>query len=62
MEEKRIPVYGKDAENHQKRMFDWILIDGKYYMETKDRNGHMIRKPADEAITAYKQLQDKQAG
>lgn len=62
MGEKRIPVYGKDAENKQKRMFDCIMINGKPFIETKDSHGHKIRTPATEAITAYRQLQEQQAG
>lgn len=62
MEENHVPVYGKDAEDKTKRMFDWILINGKPFMETKDSHGHTIRTPASEAITAYKRLQRRQAG
>ncbi|MBR5109053.1 MAG: hypothetical protein IK099_02565 [Clostridia bacterium] len=57
MEEKRIPVYGKDAEDKEKRAFDWIVVNGRPYMETKDRSGHKVLTPAKDAIAAYKKLQ-----
>ena len=56
MELKRIPVYGKDTEDKQKRAFDWIMIDGKMYVETVNRDGHKVRTPASAAIIAYKKL------
>lgn len=62
MGEKRISVYGKDAENKQKRMFDWIMINGKPFIETKDSHGNKVWTPATEAITAYRKLQEQQAG
>lgn len=60
MEEKRVTVYGEDAEQNQKRMFDWIVINGRAYMETKDSHGHRIRTPATKAFAAYKKIQPKQ--
>lgn len=59
MEQKRIPVYGKDTEDKQKRAFDWIMIDGKMFVETVNRDGHKVRTPASAAITAYKKLQQQ---
>ncbi|MBQ4290409.1 MAG: hypothetical protein II719_04360 [Clostridia bacterium] len=62
MGEKRISVYGKDAENNQKRMFDWVKVNGQLYIEAKDSHGHKIRTPAAEAISAYRQLKSQKAG
>ena len=57
MEDKRIAVYGKDAEDKEKRAFDWIRIKGQLFVETKDRHGRTVRTPAKEALAPYKQLQ-----
>lgn len=62
MGEKRISVYGKDAENNQKRMFDWVKVNGQLYIEAKGSHGHKIRTPASEAISAYRQLKSQKAG
>lgn len=62
MEENRVTVYGKDAEDNQKRMFDWIKVGGKLYVETKDSHGHKIRTPASTVIERYRQIQKQQAG
>lgn len=56
MEEKRITVYGKDAEDKDKRAFDWIMVDGHPFMETKDRRGHKVLTPAKDAMDAYRRL------
>ena len=59
MEEKRITVYGKDAEDKEKRAFDWIMVDGHPYLETKDRYGHKVVTPANAAIAALKRLKQQ---
>ena len=56
MEENRISVYGKDAEDKEKRAFDLILIDGQPYVETVSREGHKIKTPAIAAVSAIKRL------
>ena len=60
MEEKRIPVFGKDAEGKSKRGFDVILIDGKPYVESINRQGHRVKTPVDAALTAVMQLQESE--
>ena len=62
MIEKRIPFYGKDTENTLKRMFDWIMVNGSIFIETKDTKGRKIRTPAIEAFTAYERIKEQQAG
>jgi len=57
MVKNSIPVYGKDAEGHKKRAFDWVTENGETFMETKI-GATKIRTPAREAIIAYKQLQE----
>ena len=59
MDNDRIPIYGRDAEGHRKRAFDMILVQGLPFMETKDRTGHIIRAPADEALNAIEKLKQK---
>lgn len=56
MEEKRMTVYGKDAENKDKRMFDYVTINGQLFVETKDSHGHRIRTLAAKAFAAYQQM------
>ena len=56
MEENRIRVYGKDAEDKEKRAFDLILVDGQPYVETVSREGHKIKTPANAAISAIEWL------
>lgn len=62
MEQERIPVYGKDPEDKEKRAFDWIMINGCLFIETKDRYGHTIRTPANKALAPYKKLQQQARG
>lgn len=59
MKDDRIPIYGHDAEGHRKRAFDLILVQGLPFMETKDRTGHIIRAPADDALDAIEKLKQK---
>lgn len=56
MDNDRISIYGKDAEGNKKRACDMILIRGRPFMEMKDRYGHIIRAPADEAVSAIEKL------
>ena len=56
MEENRITVYGKDAEDQDKRAFDVIMKDGKPCFETKDRYGKKVWTSASEALAACKRL------
>ena len=60
MEENRVPVFGKDAEEHEKRAFDWILVDGQPVVETKYNNVR-IRTPLPRVLDGYKRLTQKQA-
>lgn len=62
MKEERVSVFGKDAEEHDKRAFDWILVNGQPYMETKDRHGNKVRTPVNRVVAGYEQLKRKQAG
>ena len=59
MKDERVPVYGKDAEGNRKRGFDWLMIDGKPYIESVTREGHKVKTPAYEAANAFKELQEK---
>ena len=62
MEENRIPVFGKDSEEHDKRAFDWVIVDGKPVVETKDhRTGARVRTPLDKVLAGYERLKQKQA-
>ncbi len=62
MKEKRVPVYGKDAEGKKKRAFDWLeQEDGQTYAETINREGHKVKTPVDAALAALEQLH-QQAG
>ncbi len=56
MQEKRIAVYGKDAEGKRKRAFDMVRIQGTQFLETKDRHGHKIITPVGDAMNALNQL------
>jgi len=55
-EEKRIPIYGKDAEDQARRAFDIVMKDGQPCIETKDRYGHKVWTAAREAFEACKRL------
>ncbi len=58
MTEKRISVYGKDAEGKRKRAFDWLeLEDGQLVVETITRDGHKVIIPINVVEAALKQLQ-----
>ena len=60
MEEKRIPVYGEDAEGKRKRAFDWLKQeDGQTFAETINRNGHKVKTPVDAALAALEQLKQE---
>ena len=56
MEENRIPVYGKNAEDQEKRVFDVVIKDGQPCFETKDRKGNKVWIAAKVAIEACKKL------
>ena len=46
MKEDRISVFGRDAEGNEKRGFDCLLINGKPYIESINKEGHKIKTPA----------------
>ena len=56
MQEKRISVYGKDADGKRKRAFDMVRIQGSQFLETKDRHGNKIITPIEDAMNAINQL------
>lgn len=56
MEEERITIYGKNAEDHEKRAFDVVMKDGQPCFETKDRNGNKVWTTAREALEACRRL------
>lgn len=59
MDSKRIKVYGRDADNREKRAFDLVLSDGQLYVETVNREGHRIMTPAKIVLSKYRQLRTK---
>ncbi len=58
MEEKRIHVYGKDAEGKRKRGFDFILVDGKPYVESVNTQGQRVKTPVEQAKAVLMKLQE----
>lgn len=56
MEEERITIYGKNAEDQEKRAFDVIIKDGQACFETKDRYGNKVWTTAREALEACRKL------
>ena len=52
-----LPVYGQDSDGKKRRGFDCLLIDGKPYIESVNRDGHKVKTPASAAIKAFRQLQ-----
>ena len=58
-EENRIPVYGKDAEDQDKRAFDIVMRNGQPCFETKDRYGNKVWTAAKEALEACKKLNQR---
>ena len=61
MEEKRVQVFGKDAEGNDKHGFDLVMIDGKPYIESIYKGNHRVKTPIDIALSALEELQ-QQAG
>lgn len=60
MKEDRISVFGRDAEGNEKRGFDCLLINGKPYIESINKEGHKIKTPASSAADAFIKLQQQQ--
>ena len=59
MEEKRMPVFGKDAEGNKKHGFDLLMIDGKPYIESLYKGNHRIKTPVDMTLNVLKELQNQ---
>ncbi len=59
MEEKRIVIYGINAENREKRAFDLVLNNGEKYIETVNRAGQKLKTPIEYALAALDELQKK---
>ena len=62
MEEKRIQVFGKDANGEEKHSFDLLMIDGKAYIESIYKGNRRVKTPVETALAALKELQQPQAG
>ena len=57
MEEKRIPVYGRDAQGNRKHGFDLLVIDGEPFIESIYKGNHRVKTPVDAALAALNKLQ-----
>lgn len=62
MEEKRVQVFGKDADGEDKHGFDLLMIDGKPYIESIYKGNRRVKTPVETALAALKELQQPQAG
>jgi len=54
--EKRVQVYGRDAEGNRKHGFDLLVIDGKPYIESMYKNHLRVKTPVENALAALKKL------
>ena len=61
MADKRVHVFGKDAEGKDKHGFDLLMIDGKPYIESIYKGNRRIKTPVEAALAALKELQQPQA-
>lgn len=61
MEEKRVSVFGKDANGDDKHGFDLLMIDGKPYIESMYKGNRKVKTPVETALAALEELQ-QQAG
>lgn len=61
-DENRVSLFGTDADHNVRRMLDIVMDDGTPYIETKDKNGHLVRTTVIDMLITYKELKRKCAG